>query len=430
MKNLYYSGGNLRFEIGDEDGIRRLREALGHLLQVNQLCVLLGSGASFHLGSPKIRSVTADEIRAYCTDAGFELSESQTKTLGELVGESTDVEHLLGQLAASLTHTAMYSLDHVDLGGTTASKDDVRALFSAVNVGLAAACVLPRGSDLIPPHDVDPWHSHREFFRRLIGSRRPDAPRVRVFTINYDTVIEESLDDCGIHYFDGFAGGVRRRLNLTAYDNDLFSSPTGTNRGVLRVHDVVHLYKLHGSLNWRVQTPRPGLAAPRVIQSWGRPEPGELAVIYPTPTKETDVLGHPYADLLRIFGTSLNMSECALLIVGYGFRDEHINRLLFEALAHNSTLQVFVAEPFNVVSDDGTDDDPVRLDTPVGRLSEIADARISVLTGDVACFSKFALVLPDVAERSPDQQEELEERLARVLLSAPLPDEADDTKSG
>jgi hypothetical protein len=422
VANIYFSGGSIRFEVESEDEIRRLREALGQLLQVNQLCVLIGSGASFHLGSPRIRDVDSSVIETMCDAAEVPLDDEALELLQAIASSSADLEALLGQLSASLNYAAAFGKDRVDIAGLTPSRDVVSTLFGSINVGLAMACDLPRsGVTLDPPYDTDPWWSHREFFRRLIGSRRPDAPRARVFTTNYDTVIERALDDCGVYYLDGFVGGVQRGLDLSSYEVDIFDTSTGGRGPLLRVHELLHLYKLHGSANWRTYASPSSFGATRIVQAATAPTPDDLAVIYPTPSKELDVLGYPYADLLRMFGTTLSVPECALMVVGYGFADEHINRLIFQAMAHNSTLQLFVADPYGVVSPSAVvaDGDVERLDTAVGRLSRVPDARIAVLSGDVATFRNVALTLPDVAERTPEQQQELEQALATALLSTP-----------
>lgn len=412
--SIFFSGGRGRFKIQGDDGERRLAESLGQLVQVNQLCVLVGSGASFHLGSPRIRTIELEQLEELCAAAAVSLTGPQQALLSHLVAGPTDVERLLGQLTSAIGYATSFGLEELEIGGKPFDVATVRELFGAVNVALATACDLPSGS-IDEPFDDDPWLAHREFFRRVLGSRRPDAPRVKVFTTNYDTVIEQALDSCGVRYFDGFVGGVTRTLDLSSYANDLFSRVGGV-RPLMPLHDVIHLYKLHGSLTWRIVDKPGAISALRIVQASGPPGPGELAVIYPTPTKEVDVIGHPYADLLREFGVSMAAPECALLVIGYGFADEHINRLIYQALSFNSTLQVLVADPYGVIEGDPEDPEPRRSDSAVGRLSSVEDARISIVTGDAATFIQLSRSLPDVAASRVDQQGELDEALAAALL--------------
>lgn len=424
MHSLYFSGSELRFVTDDVDGRRRLRDALGHLLQVHQLSVLIGSGASYHLGSPSIRAVDADVVLSMVNRAHPEIADDTKSLIADLVVDGTDLEAFLGQIVAARTYARAFNLKEVGIDGTTCSIEDLDSLFHAVNLGLAWACDLPRQDPpLDPPFDEDPLLAHREFFRRLLASRRPEAPRVRIFTTNYDTVIERSLDECGIQYFDGFVGSVRRRIELASYEQDLYTAPEGGAGSLRRVHDVVHLYKIHGSLTWRAET-TPALGTTTVVQSAGPPTKDEVAVIYPTPTKDADVLGHPYSDFLRSFSNALIQPESVLLSIGYGFADEHINRIIFDALSHNASLQLFVADPFGVVDDltAVTPGEPVeRSDSSVARLSSVQDPRISILTGGDAKFTELADLLPDVSDMSDSQREELKQALAAALLPPAAP---------
>ncbi len=429
MHSLYVSGSVLRFVTDDVDGRRRLRDALGHLLQVHQLCVLVGSGASYHLGSPSIRAVDANVVLGMADRAGVEITDHVTSLIENLIVADTDLEAFLGQIVAARAYARAFHLTEVEIADTTCRVEQLDSLFRAVNLGLAWACDLPRKDPpLDSPFDEDPLLAHREFFRRLLASRRPEAPRARVFTTNYDTVIERSLDECGIQYFDldecgiqyfdGFVGSVRRRIELASYEQDLYTAPEGGSGSLRRVHDVIHLYKIHGSLTWRVETTA-ALGTTTIVQTGGPPTKDEVAVIYPTPMKEADVLGHPYSDFLRSFSHALIQPECVLLSVGCGFADEHINRIIFDALSHNATLQLFVADPFGVVDDltAVTPGEPVdRSDSPVGRLSNVQDPRISILTGPDAKFTELAGLLPDVSEMSDLEREELKAALAVALL--------------
>ena len=62
------------------------------------------------------------------------------------------------------------------------------------------------GRTLDPPFDVDPLLAHRTFLSRIVRSRRSNLPRPRIFTTNYDLVIESALDELGYPYIDGFSG--------------------------------------------------------------------------------------------------------------------------------------------------------------------------------------------------------------------------------
>lgn len=182
---------------------------------------------------------------------------------------------------------------------------------------------------------------------------------------------------------------------------------------------MLRLAKLHGSINWRSVPSPSGRGTRRVVQRTGAGESEDLALIYPTPQKETDVVGHPYADLLRLFGAALGASETAVLCIGYGFADDHINRLIYQALPSNPTLQLVIVDPF------GVHEDGAFCEGPVASLAQIPDQRIVVLTGDDTKFESMPFVcMPDPERITPDRSE-----IVDALSDALLGDDAEETET-
>ncbi|MBI2704053.1 MAG: hypothetical protein HYX32_01995 [Actinobacteria bacterium] len=106
----------------DVDGRRRLRDALGHLLQVHQLCVLVGSGASYHLGSPSIRDVDASVVLSMAQRADLEITDEVKSLIEDLVAAGTDLEAFLGQIVAARTYARAFDLAEVEIAGTACSR--------------------------------------------------------------------------------------------------------------------------------------------------------------------------------------------------------------------------------------------------------------------------------------------------------------------
>jgi len=57
--------------------------------------------------------------------------------------------------------------------------------------------------------------------------------------------------------------------------------------------------------------------------------------------KEEETLGFPYSEMFRRFANAIQQPQNVLIIYGYGFGDEHINRVIFNALSI-STFQLIV----------------------------------------------------------------------------------------
>ena len=124
----------------------------------------------------------------------------------------------------------------------------------------------------------------------------------------------------------------------------------------------------------------------------------------------------------------MNQSDSALLAVGYGFADDHINRVVLQAFA-NPSFQLMVVSPSGVVSStpSGKEAEPPALeflDTGLGRLARIRDPRITVVTGSEAgTFADLAENgFPTAAE--PEEEGRVE-RTAELLTEALMEGEGD-----
>jgi hypothetical protein len=78
-------------------------------------------------------------------------------------------------------------------------------------------------------------------------------------------------------------------LRIVSYHYDLYYPGETTEGRVTRVDRVIHLYKLHGSTNWR----RHGSKGSEVVIRHGSPQDTEFGdvMIYPSPLKVTEMNG-------------------------------------------------------------------------------------------------------------------------------------------
>jgi hypothetical protein len=215
---------------------------------------------------------------------------------------------------------------------------------------------------------------HQELLRRIL-LRSTALPRAKVFTTNYDLLLERSLDNLGVLYFDGFLGTITRTLRTESYHYDLYYPGETTEGRVSRVDRVIHLYKLHGSINWR----RRFSGTDDVVISHATPEDHEYGdvMIYPSPLKATEMNGYPYSEMFRHFSTHIHQPQSVLFCIGYRFQDSHINRLIYQALSIPSFVLVIVTP--QVVA-------PPDLEKPeaqheIWRLTQLNSKRILVITG-------------------------------------------------
>jgi hypothetical protein len=110
---------------------------------------------------------------------------------------------------------------------------------------------------------------------------------------------------------------------------------------------VVHFTKLHGSLDWRYEAPR----LYRTALSFGADDthpavpanPRQSVMIYPNAVKDVETAAYPYADLFRDFSSAICQPNSVLVTYGYGYGDDHVNRIIADMLTIPSSHLVVIA---------------------------------------------------------------------------------------
>jgi len=188
--------------------------------------------------------------------------------------------------------------------------------------------------------DAAGFAAYKDLLKKVL-TRPLNLKRANIFTLNYDTLVEQAADAEGVVLVDGFVGSVRRTFRPESYEHDLYFPAETTEGHVHRLDRVLHLYKLHGSITWTAE--QPSWENPYGIRAHPEKVRGEAPVlIYPTPAKWGEALGMPYSELLRRFAATVVRPQSVLFVLGYGFGDEHICAIVRQALAVPSFTLVIV----------------------------------------------------------------------------------------
>jgi hypothetical protein len=290
----------------DQNFIIRLKAKVTEQLRAQRVGYLLGAGSSYlnNDGYP-LASQLWDRIKDRITDA-VRRDEIQAK----LDGGANGIEHALDLL------------------------DDGQAS-EGLHRHLVTAAISELFQPLEPPLDV-----HIEFVRRI--SQRA-APSVKVFSLNYDPLVERAAERARVRLYDGFVGHEH-----AYFDPAIFEERIGRIRGQYRGRQFdettkpVHLLKLHGSLGW-YECAAHGVR--RCAFASGIPAPTKRLMIPPQRRKASDTMSPPYASLWSAFRGCLGQNKVLinrLVCIGYGFMDEHVNTLIEGALARTDfTLIIF-----------------------------------------------------------------------------------------
>jgi SIR2-like domain len=390
--------------LADVNARQKLTQRLRQYLELRNVNVLLGNGSSIPLGAPVTND--ARTIKVELSQAPYKLTDDTRQgtamRLFDLLLPNTapaiNIENLMGIVNNIATNaTLLPAATKYTINTQAVTLEAAQLLDTLIKKWLYLRC--HRISD---PSLPDLQH-HRELLRRLL-LRSTTLPRAKVFTTNYDLIIEHALDSLGVVYLDGFTGTIKRTLQPQSYHYDLYYPGETTEGHVSRVDRVLHFYKLHGSINWRRSNRTIDVTidhtAPTAEAAYGD------VMIYPSPLKATEIHGYPYSEMFRHFGTHINQAQTVLIAIGYAFQDDHVNRLIYQALNIPSFTLVIVV-PEIASPEAGREPGPQH---EIWRLiHRVRSTRIIVITGGAKTDDKYTdgagtiqgfprSIMPDIAE--------------------------------
>jgi len=173
--------------------------------------------------------------------------------------------------------------------------------------------------------------THGLFLQRLLQHKGRKI--CDIFSLNYDVVIEATLEHLCIPYIDGFRGAENAYFDSNLFDVASSDVP------------LFRLYKIHGSINWvkdenEIIRRKPSHSDNLV---------DERQVIYPCEQKYFLTQYGIYEVLMNLFRKRLRnrRPNNKLVIIGYSFADNHINEAIIDAICdpgNNLTVYAFVGE--------------------------------------------------------------------------------------
>jgi len=216
-------------------------------------------------------------------------------------------------------------------------------------------------------------------FLMSFASRTGTRDRLHMFTTNYDRLIEAGAEAAGMHLLDRFIGSLAPVFRSTRLDLDLHYNPPGIRGEPRYLEGVARFTKLHGSLDWvnlernirRMGVPFGANTLKPYLEVTGSDEnSGMQLMIYPNAAKDRETAAYPYVELFRDFAAATCRPNHTLIVFGYSFGDEHINRVIEDMLTIPSTHLVVISH-----SD------------PLGRIMKTYErlgrhAQISLMIGD------------------------------------------------
>ena len=277
------------------------------------LVVLTGAGSSIGIGKDrkgKTRGQLWDSVKS-------KVGEDKLKTFAETIkyvypneGEIGDVEALLSRAYGA----------QLFLG-----EDKTKDITNLIQAQIVEDCSLQ-----LPPN------SPHQLFLAKLTARKLKYSRVKIVTLNYDTLFEQAAVQSGHTIIDGFSFSFPRTFGGRYFDYDLVIRENSRIENEENyVGKLFHLYKPHGSLDW--QRSENG-----VVKTEDNLSP---LIIYPRDSKYENSYEQPFFEMMSRFQQSLRIKNSLLISIGFSFYDKHIRAMILEAAVINPSFRLLVIDP-------------------------------------------------------------------------------------
>ena len=242
---------------------------------------------------------------------------------------------------------------------------------------------------------------HADFLRRL-ARRSSRKVRSKVFTTNYDLCFEYAARKGRYVVVDGFSHTTPQVFDSIFFSYDVVKRDSNPDSHDF-IPNVFQLYKLHGSADWTKNQ--------KTKEIEKDPKSPSPLLVYPRNTKYELAFEQPYLEMMSAFQAALRQPDTGLLILGFGFNDNHIAEPILSAINSNLHLKVAICDPalgpreVAGVAKDGSEVSNPHL-SKIQYLIKNGDARLALISG---LFKDIVPLLPDIAA-----QTDLEQHMDRV----------------
>lgn len=200
--------------------------------------------------------------------------------------------------------------------------------------------------------------NHMSVVLALTKLLRDLSEKLTIVTTNYDLAIEKSLAKSDFSIFNGF-----NLTNDSVFDESSFDWVLSKRVDHINTHEVIYkpnmvnLFKIHGSINWLFDGKKTKEVSGNVVKNSlisqlknssrknlgddknSNNKKDEVRMIFPSTNKYMQSYEEPYFDLISRFQEELHKANTLLVTSGFSFGDDHISRMVINAIKHNSSLK-------------------------------------------------------------------------------------------
>ncbi|EHK80063.1 hypothetical protein SM0020_01140 [Sinorhizobium meliloti CCNWSX0020] len=243
-----------------------------------------------------------------------------------------------------------------------------------------AECIIRTKVDFLDPSETLPLH---EGFLRKLGRRSTRRERLKLFTTNYDRCFEHAAQRAGFVVMDGFTMAQPAIFEPMHFSYDVVRRGPNADAPDY-IENLFQLYKIHGSIDWELNE-----TTKQIVKKEKTEKP---LLIYPRNTKYELAFAQPYLEMISSFQAALRANDTALLVIGFGFNDNHLAEPILAAIETNLSLKVVVISP-GIEAQSATNPHLKK----IAGLIDQGDARLAMLA---ASFEDLVPIIPDIAAQT------------------------------
>lgn len=185
---------------------------------------------------------------------------------------------------------------------------------------------------------------HGALLKFLSDLSGKDGNKFSVITTNYDVLIEEAAAENNFVIFDGFNFTPLPKFDSNMFEWNLVKEVQNVNTREVEYKDkTFNLVKIHGSLTWEKQDNGDIVRKNKDNIT----ETDKMVMIFPSSDKFAQSYQEPYFELFTKFQELIKRPNTLLISSGFSFADDHISKMITQALKNNSSLRLLVTD-FNI----------------------------------------------------------------------------------
>lgn len=200
---------------------------------------------------------------------------------------------------------------------------------------------------------------------------------LKVFSLNYDLCVE-GLGEPGFRVETGFSAVGNSRWEWKRFDE---TNPQAE-------FPEIYLYKMHGSINWKRDEAEDLIC----VGHSGNIRPDQMQVIFGRDFKLE--AADPYLFYAFEF-RRCSLDARLIVVVGYGFGDEHINKMLIQAIRSEPKKRLLV------IGNTADENRATQREEEIAKRLEVSSDAVTVLTGTAKEFLGRADIVDAVTNAIP-----------------------------